>query len=101
MYDVIKRGGRILDGTGNSRFYGGIGIRNGKTSRIGELPSDMAKKVIDARGFIDMHSHSDFALLINLLTLRVRLSRSNNRRSWELWLLLFRKKPLTAHQVMK
>ena len=71
MYDIIIKGGRILDGTGNPWFYGDIGIKNGKISRIGKLRSDTAEKVIDARGcivspgFIDMHSHSDFAPLIN------------------------------------
>ena len=73
MYDIIIKGGRILDGTGNPWFYGDIGIKNGKISRIGKLCSDTAEKVIDARGcivspgFIDMHSHSDFVPLICLL----------------------------------
>ena len=71
MYDIIIKGGRILDGTGNPWFYGDIGIKNGKILRIGKLRSDTAEEVIDARGcivspgFIDMHSHSDFVPLIN------------------------------------
>ncbi len=71
MYDIIIKGGRILDGTGNPWFYGDVGIKNGKILRIGRLDSNMAERVIDAGeyivspGFIDMHSHSDFTPLIN------------------------------------
>ena len=70
MYSIIIKGGKIVDGTGNPWFYGDIGIKNGKISKIGRLHSE-AEKVIDAEGciispgFIDMHSHSDLTPLIN------------------------------------
>ncbi|HDI12200.1 MAG TPA: D-aminoacylase [Candidatus Bathyarchaeota archaeon] len=70
MYSIIIKGGKIVDGTGNPWFYGDIGIKNGKISKIDRLHSE-AEKVIDAEGciispgFIDMHSHSDLTPLIN------------------------------------
>jgi len=77
MYSIIIKGGKIVDGTGNPWFYGDIGIKNGKISKIGRLHSE-AEKVIDAEGciispgFIDMHSHSDLTPLINPLNDRLR-----------------------------
>jgi N-acyl-D-amino-acid deacylase len=62
-YDVIIRNGKIIDGTGNSWFYGDIGIRHGHILHIGKLDSAIAHKVIDAKGlivapgFIDVHTH--------------------------------------------
>ena len=71
MYDIVVKNGKILDGTGNPWFYGDVGIKNGRIVKIGRLGVETAEKVIDAKGyivspgFIDMHSHSDFAALIN------------------------------------
>lgn len=67
-YDVIIRGGRIVDGTGNPWFRGDVAIKGDRIARIGEVTGD-AKRVIDATGlvvapgFIDIHSHSDWLLL--------------------------------------
>ena len=61
--DVIIKGGRILDGTGNSWFYGDIAIKDGRIIKIGQLNNYTAAKTIDARGlivapgFIDVHTH--------------------------------------------
>ena len=68
MFDLIIRGGKIIDGTGSPFYYGDIGIREGKIMKIGKNLSG-AKKVIDADGlvvtpgFIDSHSHSDAQIL--------------------------------------
>jgi len=62
-YDVLLAGGKIVDGTGNSWFYGDVGIKDGKIVAIGKLSRDMATKVLDATGliiapgFIDVHTH--------------------------------------------
>src|SRR5262245_60651900 len=69
VYDVLIRGGRIVDGTGNPWFAGDVAIQAGKIIAVGNLPDAKAKREIDARklvvapGFIDAHSHSDFTLL--------------------------------------
>ncbi|HEX7691171.1 MAG TPA: amidohydrolase family protein, partial [Sediminibacterium sp.] len=61
--DVLIRNGKILDGTGNSWFYGDIAVSNGKISAIGHLDKWTAGKTIDASGlivapgFIDVHTH--------------------------------------------
>lgn len=68
-WDVIIRGGRIVDGTGNPWFEGDVAIRGDRIAAVGKLAaSATAGKVIDARGlvvapgFIDIHSHSDRTL---------------------------------------
>ena len=61
--DILIKGGRILDGTGNSWFYGDVAIKQGKILKLGKLEDYKAKKIIDARGlivapgFIDVHTH--------------------------------------------
>ncbi|ANE51870.1 N-acyl-D-amino-acid deacylase family protein [Flavisolibacter tropicus] len=61
--DVLITNGRILDGTGNSWFYGNIAIKDGKIQRIGNTGAIAATKTIDAKGmivapgFIDVHTH--------------------------------------------
>jgi dihydroorotase/N-acyl-D-amino-acid deacylase len=68
-YDVIIRGGRIVDGTGNPWFRGDVAVRDGRIVRVGRLDASGATRTIDASnhvvapGFIDLHSHSDTALL--------------------------------------
>ena len=69
-YDIVIRGGTIVDGTGNPWFEGDVAIRGDRIAAIGHLGAEVnARRVIDARGlivapgFIDMHSHSDRVLL--------------------------------------
>ncbi|MBI4410331.1 MAG: amidohydrolase family protein [Gemmatimonadetes bacterium] len=65
-YDVLLRGGQVLDGTDAQARVADVAIKNGKIARIGNLPNARARTVIDARGlfvtpgFIDMHSHADW-----------------------------------------
>ncbi|GHB79423.1 N-acyl-D-amino-acid deacylase family protein [Persicitalea jodogahamensis] len=62
-YDVLIKNGRIIDGTGNSWYYGNIAVQGGKIAAIGKLDKAEAKRVIDAKGlvvapgFIDVHAH--------------------------------------------
>jgi len=68
-YDVIIRGGHVIDGAGNPWIKADVGIREGRILRIGHLDSEQALRVIDATGqvvtpgFIDMHTHSEYPLL--------------------------------------
>ena len=68
-YDVLIRGGKIVDGTGNPWFYGDVGIRGDRIEAVGRLNGASAARVVDARGmivapgFIDLHTHSDIPLL--------------------------------------
>lgn len=64
-YDIILRGGHILDGTGNPWFRGDVAIRDGRIANIGPLSGQEARRDIDVTGlvvvpgFIDIHSHAD------------------------------------------
>jgi N-acyl-D-amino-acid deacylase len=71
QYDLLIVHGKILDGTGSPWFEGSVAIKDGKISDIGRLGNVGAKRVIDAAGlmvtpgFIDLHSHSDYTLLVD------------------------------------
>ena len=64
-FDLLVRGGRVLDGTGNPWFQADIGVRDGRIVAVGRLNGAAAPKTIDAAGryvspgFIDIHSHAD------------------------------------------
>ena len=61
--DILITNGKIIDGTGNSWYYGNIAIKNGKIIKIGRDVRMTAQKTIDAKGlivapgFIDVHTH--------------------------------------------
>lgn len=64
-YDVIIRGGRVVDGSGNPWFIADVGVRGDRIDAIGDLSAARAATDIDADGrlvvpgFIDLHSHAD------------------------------------------
>jgi len=70
-YDLIVHGGLVVDGSGRPAFKADIGIVDGRIAEVGVLNPSDASEVVDASGlavapgFIDMHSHSDFVLLVN------------------------------------
>lgn len=70
-YDLLIVHGHIIDGTGSPWFEGSVAIKDGKIAEIGRLVNASARKIIDAQGqvvapgFIDLHSHSDFTLLVD------------------------------------
>ena len=67
-FDVLITNARIVDGTGAPAITGSVAVRNGRIAAVGNV-SGSASRTIDARGlvvapgFIDPHSHSDYALL--------------------------------------
>ena len=68
-YDLLIRGGHIVDGTGNPWFAGDVAIRGDRIAAVGHLEGARAAREIDARGlavapgFIDLHTHSDLTLV--------------------------------------
>jgi len=61
--DILITNGKIIDGTGNSWYYGNVAVKNGKIIIIGPNIHYTASKTIDATGlivapgFIDVHTH--------------------------------------------
>lgn len=68
-YDLIIRNGVVVDGTGSPPYRADIGVRGDTIARIGDLSGETGERVIDAKGlyvapgFIDIHNHSDIAVL--------------------------------------
>jgi N-acyl-D-aspartate/D-glutamate deacylase len=67
---IVIRGGTILDGTGGEPFTGDVAIDDGRIAAVGDVPATDAKELdatghAVAPGFIDLHSHSDYTLLID------------------------------------
>jgi len=71
MIDTVVRNGTVLDGTGGDPRVLDIAIRDGRIVDIGSLGQVQARQEIDASGltvapgFIDIHSHSDYTLLVD------------------------------------
>lgn len=69
-FDLVLRGGRIVDGSGNAWYRADLGIRAGRIAAIGNLAGATAKRTITlngemiAPGFIDMMGASSVPLLL-------------------------------------
>ena len=68
-FDLLIRGGTVIDGTRRPRFEADIGIRDGMIAVVGDLAGAPALAVLEAGGkivapgFIDSHTHDDHAVL--------------------------------------
>jgi len=76
-FDLILRGGTIVDGTGRASYPADVGIVGGTVAQIGDLSGARGKDAIDvaglvvAPGFINLHSHARLQGLptaVNMLT---------------------------------
>ena len=62
-YDLVLRGGKIVDGAGNPWYVADVGIRAGRIAAVGRLGEASAARTLDtgglmvAPGFIDVHAH--------------------------------------------
>lgn len=63
--DVVLRGGKIIDGTGQSAYAADVALSGDSIVAIGDLGKFSAERIIDvtglviAPGFIDVHTHDD------------------------------------------
>ena len=68
-YDLVIRGGVVVDGTGSPPFKADIGVVGDTIVSIKDLSDAEAEQIIDAKGlyvapgFIDIHNHSDLSIL--------------------------------------
>jgi N-acyl-D-aspartate/D-glutamate deacylase len=66
-YDLIIRGGRVIDGTGLKGYSADVAVKDGHIARMGRI-QDSAVREYDADGlvvspgFIDIHTHYDVQL---------------------------------------
>ncbi len=70
-YDIVIVGGRVINGAGTPWTRADIAIKDGVIVELGYLKHPQADIIIKAEdlfvcpGFIDIHNHSDLALLID------------------------------------
>jgi len=70
-YDVILRGGWIVDGSGNPRYAGDVAVSGDRIAAVGYLGGAAARETLDvsglvvAPGFIDMLGQSETNVLID------------------------------------
>jgi len=63
-FDLLIRGGRVVDGTGNPARFADVAVTNGRIAAVGKITGE-ARRVVDAPGlivapgFIDLHTHAD------------------------------------------
>ncbi|ALM82605.1 amidohydrolase family protein [Bordetella sp. N] len=69
MFDLVFKGGTVIDGTGAPRREADVGIVDRHIAAVGNLSDEPAHRIVDATGlivapgFIDAHAHDDCLLL--------------------------------------
>ena len=67
-YDVVIKGGTVVDGSGAPRVRADLAIKDGVVASIGRIPTSEAARTVDASGlvvapgFVDLHTHYDAQL---------------------------------------
>ena len=68
---ILVENGMVVDGAGNPWFRADVLIEGGRTAKVGRIGDVEVDSKLDASGlvvcpgFIDIHSHSDYTLLVN------------------------------------
>jgi N-acyl-D-aspartate/D-glutamate deacylase len=67
-FDLVIRGGTVVDGSGAPRYRADVAIKGERIAEIGKIDPSRAAEVVDAEGaivapgFIDVHTHYDAQL---------------------------------------
>lgn len=76
-FDLILRGGTVVDGSGRPGYRADVGVRRGHVAAVGDLSADTASNDLSVRGlvvapgFINIHGHPEraaAATAVNMLT---------------------------------
>ena len=68
MFDVVIRGGTVVDGTGGHAFLADVALSGGLIATVGDLADAEATRMVEANGlvvcpgFVDPHTHYDAQL---------------------------------------
>jgi N-acyl-D-amino-acid deacylase len=68
VFDILLRGGTVVDGTGGRPYRADVAVRAGRIAAVGDLATAGAERELDAAGclvlpgFIDTHVHADAAV---------------------------------------
>jgi dihydroorotase/N-acyl-D-amino-acid deacylase len=71
QYDILLRGGLVVDGTGNPRYAADVALVGDRIAAIGRLSGAVARETLDvsglvvAPGFIDMLGQSESNVLVD------------------------------------
>jgi N-acyl-D-amino-acid deacylase len=89
MYDLLLKGGTVVDGTGDPAYRGDVAVKAGKIVAVGDLGQAEATRTVDCSGrcvspgWADFHGHADWSVLdhpvgLNLLVQGCTLTVSGN-----------------------
>jgi N-acyl-D-amino-acid deacylase len=68
-FDLVIRGGTVYDGTGAAGVRADVAVRGDRVAAVGSV-EERGREELDARGlavapgFVDVHSHDDYAVLL-------------------------------------
>jgi len=63
-FDLLIRGGTLVDGTGTAAYEGSVAIRDGRIAALGDVGGSAERTIeadglVVAPGFVDIHTHYD------------------------------------------
>ena len=68
-YELVIKGGTVVDGTGTPGFAADVAVQDGRIAEVGTgLDGDRVLEAdghVVAPGFIDIHTHSDMSLMLD------------------------------------
>jgi N-acyl-D-amino-acid deacylase len=73
MWDLLVQQAQVIDGSGAPAFAADVAVRGDVIVQVGQVGGPQARTIIDgtglvvAPGLIDLHTHSDYTLLVNPL----------------------------------